>query len=219
MPASGNPQSVGSRLHQSLLWQTAKELLVREAAQAAGFPPRDLRKGAVHRVVVGCMINDPENLPEIGRRVDRIVRTPGSATVYFDDGSWILASVEDPQPATAEEQQVVDQVYGKPAQSGCDCKHAHCKHAQQIVDMVAAIRDGALLRAMDVTKRGATEPRMWRYLVDGPFDLYLLKDVPLNQAMAFADFGVRGSRFRDGKQAWTAAKRHAESRPIQRVRA
>ena len=49
----------------------------------------------------GCLINDPTNLPSIGSVVERIVTTEAGADIYFEDGSWVSASVQQPQvPST-----------------------------------------------------------------------------------------------------------------------
>jgi hypothetical protein len=189
-----------------LLWRVAKRLLVREA----------MVRGSSERIA--CLVNDSANLPDIGRRVERIVRRTGTVDIYFDDGSFVTSSVGDPQPTTSEEAAVIERVYGTPTKAkSCGCKHAHCKHAQQTVDMVAAVTDGEMLRAMDVGRRGSESPQMWQYLVEGPFDLYHLQEVPLGLATLFADLGTRGTRLRDGHQAWVLARKHAEPRPFRRV--
>lgn len=225
MSASRDPQPVGELARKLLLWRMAKRTLLRQASRDLVLRDASSRPGlgsaalAEQRVVVACLLNDAQNLPDIGRRVDRIVRRTGTVDIYFDDGSFVSASVTDPQPATSEEAAVIERVYGTPAKpKSCGCKHASCKHAQQTVDMVAAVRGNEMLRAMDVNKRGAHDPRLWRHLVEGPFDLYVLHDVPMGAARTFADLGARGTHPRSGRQVWQMARRHAEPRPFRRVR-
>jgi hypothetical protein len=161
----------------------------------------DEKKAAVRRVVA-CLVNDPESLPQIGRRVERIVRQVGSADIYFDDGSFVSATVSDPQPATHEQQAVVDEIY---------------RTAQPNVDMVAAVDRRDLLGARDARKHGAKSPRFWAQLVEGPFELFMLRDVPMNLARPLNDFPTRVSRLRNPRQAWDVARKHAEPRSFARL--
>lgn len=174
-------------------------------------------KEAAVRKVLACLINDAANLPEIGRHVERIVRRVGTVDIYFDDGSFVSATVEDPQPRTNEEAEVIESVYGAP-QSGCGCKHANCKHAQQEIEMVAAVYFRELLGARDARKTGAKTPRFWSYLVEGPFELYMLRDVPINLARDLNDFPSRRTRLHNPRQAWQIAQKYADSRPFGRGR-
>jgi hypothetical protein len=200
---------------QLALWRVAKKLLVREAARGGvpqtTVPPEDL---AVHRVLVACLVNETANLPDIGRRVQSIVRRPGEVDIYFDDDSFVSVSVPDLQPWSNEEAAWAERVLGIPATP----HSCGCKHAAQTIDMVAAVGNGELLRAMDVGRRDSENPRMWRYLVEGPFDLFHLQGVPMGLATALADFGTRGTRLQNGHQAWLLARHHAEPHPFRRVR-
>jgi hypothetical protein len=165
-------------------------------------------KKAAVRSVVACLMNDAGNLPQVGRRVDRIVRQVGTADIYFDDGSFVSATVSDSQPRTNE---------GAPAKS-CGCKKA-CTHKQAVpvIDMVAAVHKNQLLGAMDVRKHGARDPRFWGYKVDGPFELHRLTDVPMDMARALTDFPTRMGRLRNPRHAWTTVQGLAEGRPFKRV--
>jgi hypothetical protein len=89
----------------------------------------------------------------------------------------------------------------------------------ETVDMIAAVRDGALLGAMDVGRRGAQDPRFWKLHFDPPFDLHMLRGVPLGIAVPFADFGSRVTRLRNPEQAWAMARQFADPRPLRRVAA
>lgn len=170
----------------------------------------DEKEAAVRRVLA-CIINSPENVPDIGRRVETVVRRPGQVNIRFDDGSEIGASVDDPGPATNEEAAAVECIYGdRPRSTGHTA-------AAETVDMVAAVRDGEMLGAMDVGRRGSQDPRFWKLHVDAPFDLYMLHDVPLALAVPLADFGTRATRLHDPGQAWVVARRFAEPRPARRV--
>jgi len=173
----------------------------------------DAKKAAV-RHAVACLVNDAGSLPGIGRRVERVVRQVGTVDIYFDDGSFVSATVDDPQPSTNEEQAVVDQVYGD-LPRGPAMGHTG---AGPEVDMVAAVRGAEMLAAADARKRGALDPRYWRLRTEGPFDLYRLRGVPMREAVLFSDVGTRTSRLRSARQAWTMARRHADPRPFQRVR-
>lgn len=176
-------------------------------------------KQAAVRKVLACLVNDAQNLPQIGRRVDRIVRQTGTADIYFDDGSFVSATVSDPQPRTSDEAAVIESVYGVPTKAkSCGCKKASCVHvANPVINMVGAVRRNELLGAMDVRKRGAKDGRFWSYKIDGPFELYLLEDVPLDLARALTDFPTRTTRLRNGRHAWTVAQQHAVGRPFKRV--
>lgn len=182
-------------------------------------PAWDSTKQAAVRKIMACFLNDAQNLPQIGRRVDRIVRQVGAVDIYFDDGSFVSATVTDPQPSTSDEAAVIERVYGAPTKAkSCGCKKASCEHRRQAaptVDMVAAVRRGELLGAMDARKRGASDVRFWGFQVDSPFELYKLEDVPMALARPLNDF-PRSSRFRDGKQAWRIAQKHAQGRPFKR---
>jgi len=176
------------------------------------------KKTAV-RKVVACLMNDAANLPQIGRRVDRIVRQVGTADIYFDDGSFVSATVSDPQPRTSEEAAIIESVYGHPAPAkSCGCKQA-CTHKQAVpvIDMVAAVYKNQLLGAMDVRKHGARDPRFWGYKVDGPFELHKLTDVPMDLARALTDFPTRKGRLRDPRHAWRTVLELAAGRPFKRV--
>lgn len=147
-----------------------------------------------------CLMNDPNNLPEIGRVVERIVRQMGTADIYFDDGSFASVQVEQPGEA----------------QTGCGCQ---AKTAAEVtVDLVAAVRDQELLGTKDVSRMGAKDPGVWMISgVHGPFGLYLLKNVPLGVAEPLVDFGTRASRIKDGKKIWRLAKKYADPNPFKKV--
>lgn len=184
-----------------------------------GQPAWDSTKQAAIRKVMACLVNEAQNLPQIGRRVDRIVRQTGVVDIYFDDGSFVSATVKDPQPSTSDEAAVIERVYGVPTKAkSCGCKTAACEHrreATSAVDMVAAVRRGELLGAMDARKRGASDTRFWGFQVEGPFGLYRLEGVPMELARSLNDF-PRSSRLRDGKHAWRAAQKYAEGRPFKK---
>jgi len=176
-------------------------------------------KKAAVRQVVACLLNDAANLPQIGRRVDRIVRQVGTVDIYFDDGSFVSATVTDPRPSTNEEAAVIESVYGQSAPvKSCGCKKA-CTHKQAgpVIDMVAAVHKNQLLGAMDVRKHGARDPRFWGYKVDGPFELHKLTDVPMDLARALTDFPTRKGRLRDPRHAWRTVLELAAGRPFKRV--
>jgi len=176
-------------------------------------------KKAAVRNVVACLMNDAGSLPQIGRRVERIVRQVGTADIYFDDGSFVSATVSDPQPRTNEEAAVIESVYGQPAPAkSCGCKKA-CTHKQAgpVIDMVAAVHKNELLGAMDVRKYGARDPRFWGYKVSGPFELHKLIDVPVDMARALTDFPTRMGRLRNPRHAWSMAQSHARGGPFKRV--
>jgi len=180
----------------------------------------DTKKAAV-RKMVACLMNEAGNLPEIGRRVDRVVRRIGTVDIYFDDGSFVSASVIDPQPSTHEEAAVIERVYGTPSKpKSCGCKQASCAHTKQavpVIDMVAAVFRDELLGAMDIRKRGAKEGRFWSYKIEGPFELYRLEDVPLPLARELTDFPKRSPRLPNSRQAWRRVREFASGRPFKRV--
>lgn len=223
MSSPRNPKPVSplvvDETSQRLAWHMIKRVLVREAMIRTARTSEAYSK-VTGRELVACFVNQSKELPDIGRRVDKILRQTGVVYIYFDDGSFVSASVQDPQPATNEEAAVVERIYGTPTKpKSCGCKTAVCKHAMTTVDMVAAVSKGSLLRAMDKDRRDAKNPSMWRFLLenDRPFDLWLLHDVPLGLATVLADFGSRSTRFSDGGQAWGLARRYAEGRPFRRV--
>jgi len=158
-------------------------------------------KKAAVRKVMACAINDVSNLPPIGARVKRIVLQEGVGHLYFEDGSYVGFSIEDMMPK----------------QSPTPCGHSVLA-APSSMDMVAAVRDGELLGAIDAHRRGAQDVRFWAIKVGAPFDLYALHDVPVRDARPLNDFGSRNTRFRTGEQAWAAARRYAESWPFRRAR-
>lgn len=86
------------------------------------------------------------------------------------------------------------------------------------VDMVAAVRGGELLGAMDANRRGAGDVRFWGVKTGTPFDLYRLRDVPVRDAVPLNDFGSRTTRLSGARQAWALARKYAEPRPFKRVR-
>jgi hypothetical protein len=167
----------------------------------------DTKKAAV-RKAIACLMNDATSLPQIGRRVERIVRQVGTADIYFDDGSFVSAQVEDPQQQSSS------------PGGGCGCKHASCIHtAAPTVDMVAAVRaNRELLGARDARKVGVRTPRWWTYQTDPPFDLWILRDVPMGLARELADFPLRAPRLRNPRQGWSMAQEFAENGPFQRRR-
>jgi len=169
----------------------------------------DEKKAAVRRVLAS-IVNRPENLPQVGRRVETVVRRPGSVDIRFDDGSSVGASVDDPEPAPREEATVIDRIYGTSPKRAATTD-------VDTVDMVAAVRDGELLGAMDVGRRGSLDPRFWKLHVDAPFDLHVLRDVPMSLAVPLADFGTRATRLHDPEQAWVVARRFADPRPVRRL--
>lgn len=155
---------------------------------------------AAVRTVMGAFINDTCRLPAIGARTERIELQEGMGRVFFEDGTTISFSINDLRP--------------KQSEPPCHLVMA----APESVDMVAAVRDGELLGAMDVNRRGARDVRFWGIKAGTPFELYVLHDVPMWDATVLADFGSRITRIRDGRRAWGLARRYAESHPFKRVR-
>ena len=174
----------------------------------------NINKQAV-RQALACLMNDADNLPGIGRRVERVVRQVGTADIYFDDGSWVSATVEDPQPRTSDEQAVVDAIYNQGGRCSGGCGGRCSKHAKlETVDMIAATRGDEFLGAVDSNKAGARSPYYWKVKVDTPFDLWLLRRVPLDLAEQLADFGLPSSRLRRGRDVWRKVRRYAAPRPF-----
>lgn len=160
-------------------------------------------KKAAVRQVLGCMMNDAANLPQVGRKINRIVQQQGTVDIYFEDGSFVSAQVTDPLEP----------------QTGCGCKKAHCAHTKEAaptIDMVAAVWKNELLGAMDVRKHGAKDMRFWGARVDPPFELYMLKDVPMDLARPLNDFPVRASRLQGPRKAWSIARQHADNRSFKK---
>lgn len=166
----------------------------------------DEKKAAV-RQAIACLMNDAQSLPGVGRRVERVVRQVGTADIYFDDGSFVSAQVEDVPPSGVS-----------PKKPGCGCKHAHCKHASQGVDLVAAVHRGELLGAVDARKHGAGDLRYWQAKIEPPFELHRLSDVPMRLAIPFTDIGTRSARIRSGKQGWHMAREFVSGRPFKQLR-
>ena len=149
-----------------------------------------------------CLMNSQENLPNIGRVVERIVQQTGTADIYFDDGSFASVQVEQP---------------GEAQSGGCGCQGKTA--AQVTVDLVAAVRGGQeLLGAKDFSAMGAKDPGIWMISgLDAPFALYKLKNVPIGIAEQLVDFGTRASRIRDGKKVWRLAKKYAAPSAFKKV--
>lgn len=162
------------------------------------------KKTAV-RTVIACLVNDAANLPQIGRRVERIVRRVGTADIYFDDGSFVSATVSDPP------------LDGQPKSCGCKKACFHAKKAVPVIDMVAAVYKNELLGTMDIRKHGARDSRFWGYKVDGPFELFRLTDVPLGLARALTDFPTRMGPLRSPRHAWSIAQDHVDGRAFKRL--
>jgi hypothetical protein len=81
----------------------------------------------------------------------------------------------------------------------------------QSVSLVVAVNGNELLGAKDSTATGARDTGTWMLSgIDGPFELYLLKHVPLVVAEALVDFGTRVSKIRDGKKVWRLVKKYAK---------
>jgi len=221
--AADDPRSLAT--WQRALWRIAKGVLVQLALNQKDKPQEaDLevdgeemdtdwdepatdwmtaKKAAVRRAIA-CLLNDAASLPEIGRRVERIVYRTGTVDIYFDDGSFVSAQVEDPQQPVTE--------------SPCGCGPLR-KHAVPTVDMVAAVRPNKeLLGAQDARKIGVKTTRWWGYQIDPPFDLWLLREVPMNLARDLTDFPNRVTHLRNPRHAWDVAQEFADKGPFQRRR-
>ena len=114
----------------------------------------------------------------------------------------------------------MDADWDEPAADWMNAKKAavHTVMAANSMDMIAAVRSGELLGAMDVNRRGASDVRFWGINVGTPFELYRLRGVPLRDALPLNDFGSRMTRLRDGRQGWALGRRYADSHPFKRVR-
>lgn len=139
---------------------------------------------------------------ELVARATKRLKEPGAADVEVDgddeSGSW-----DDPAADWMNTKKgAVRNVMANPA----------------ALDMVAAVRGRHLLGAIDAGRRGAHDVRFWGAQHEAPFELYLLRGVPMRDAVLLADFGSRTTRLRDGSQAWNLGRRYAEARPFKRVR-
>gem|GEM_PF-6127770 len=155
-----------------------------------------VKRAAVRRAIAS-LVNDPENLPQVGRRVDRIVRQTGAADIYFDDGSWVSATVDDPEPRTSEQARVLEEVYGEASPAATR-------------PLVVAARNRRMLGVLDARAPGATDPRLWRLRLEAPFDLYLVRDPRL----APESFKMRDASARD----WRRVRRLVRASLVARVR-
>jgi hypothetical protein len=154
-----------------------------------------------------CLLNDPMNLPSVGNAVERMVQNDNELDIYFDDGSWVSAKLEKPSGGC-----------GCGGSCGCGGACSTKTAAEDMVDLVAVVRDGEFLGAKDANRMGAKDAAVWQFSgIDRPFDLYLLKNVPLMVAEPLVDFGTPAGRLRDGKKAWRMARKYAGSRPFKRV--
>lgn len=166
------------------------------------------KRAAVKRVMAS-LVNEPDNLPEIGRRVDRVVRQVGTADIYFDDGSWVSANVDDPQPDTSDEAAVIEKVYGKPS-GACPCGYK----ASALPPLVAALREDELLGVVDARTRGATDPSLWRLRLEPPFDLHVVRGAKVPPG----SFKIRSASVEDRRRLWVLLREHVKPRPLARVR-
>lgn len=160
----------------------------------------DTKEAAV-RKVMGAFINDTHQLPVIGTRVTQITLSEGHGQMEFEDGTSVSFSIED----------------NMPNQFPPPCRTPVMASSSGL-DLVAAIHGGELLGAMDGRRRGATDPRFWREKVGRQFDLFVLRDVPMQVARALVDFGSRSSRSYDGRRMWTLGRQFAEARPFKKSR-
>lgn len=158
------------------------------------------KKAALRKI--SCVLNESENLPTIGNTVERIVRQLGLVDIYFEDGSFVSAKVLEKAPG----------INTKPT-TGCGCQ----KEASASISMVAAVHKGELLGAMDERKNKAKDPKFWSFKIDGPFELYLLKKVPMEIAEHLTDFPSRASRFKNPKHAWTEARKFSIGNPFKKI--
>lgn len=92
------------------------------------------------------------------------------------------------------------------------------KRAASEVDLVAAVRNGELLGAVDARKHGADDLRYWRLKIEPPFELHRLSAVPLRLAVPFTDIGTRSARLQSAKQGWRMARPFAAGRPFKQLR-
>lgn len=154
--------------------------------------------------------SDPQkSLKEMARRVasahSKRLQKPGAADVEVDgddeSGSW-----DDPAWDSDVKEAAV--------RGALDLY----KEASGLLDLVVAVDGNELLGAMDGRRRGATDVRFWRAKVGDAFDLYVVRDVPMQVARKLVDFGSRRSRDSDGRRLWALAKRWSEPRPFKRVR-
>jgi hypothetical protein len=173
---------------------------IRLASLQTEFPSFDEWQNRWFVYKHACLLNDPTNLPSVGNAVERMVQNDNELDIYFDDGSWVSAKVEQPTG-------------GCGCGGSCSTKTA----AEEAVDLIAAVRNDEFLGAKDSTSMGAKDASVWQFSVDPPFDLYLLKNVPLDLAEQLVDFGTPAGRLRDGKKVWRMARKYAASRPFKRV--
>jgi len=176
---------------------------------ASSFPSFDEWQNRWFVYKHACLINDPSNLPLIGNVVERMVTTAAGVDIYFDNGAWVSASVEDDEPKTG----------------GCGCGgscggNCSCKTAAEVtVDLVAPVRGAEFLGAQDSTRMGSKDPGVWMFSgKEAPFGLYMLKSVPLRLAEQLVDFGTPSSRLKNGKAVWKLVKQYAAPRPFKSVR-
>jgi hypothetical protein len=176
---------------------------------ASSFPSFDAWQNRWFVYKHACLVNDPSHLPLIGNVVERMVTTPAGVDIYFDNGAWVSASVEDDEPQTG------GCGCGGSCGGNCSCKTA----AEATVDLVAAVRGEDLLGAKDSTQMGAKDLGVWMFTGhEAPFGLYRLSGVPLRLAEELVDFGTRSSRLKNGKAVWKLVKQYAGPRPFKTAR-
>lgn len=87
--------------------------------------------------------------------------------------------------------------------------------AAQTIDMIAAVSGDRMLGANDFLARKYHRPEAWKAAKRGlPFGLYRLRKVPIELAERLADVGTPASDFPNGRVAWQAARRYADSKPF-----
>jgi hypothetical protein len=180
---------------------------------SASFPSFDQWQDRWFVYKHACLANDPMNLPSIGRSVDRMVTNAQGVDIYFDDGSWVSASVDQP---------------GEDEEGGCGCGGdcggscgcgGKTAAGEATVDLVAAVRGNELLGAKDSSQMGAKTPGVWMFSgAEAPFGLFMLSGVPLKTAEQVVDFGTRGGRLKDGNAVWKLIKRYSARSPFKAVR-
>jgi hypothetical protein len=80
--------------------------------------------------------------------------------------------------------------------------------AADTVDVIVAMKgNNEIIGAVDAKKPGARAGSYWKFRHKPPFELHLLRRVPLKLAEDLADIGTRGARMRDGRKAWREVQR------------
>jgi hypothetical protein len=84
--------------------------------------------------------------------------------------------------------------------------------AADTVDLIVAVQGDELISAVDAKKPGARAASYWKYRHKPPFELHILRRVPLSLAEDLADLGTRNAKMRDGRRAWRDVRRFRSGR-------